>query len=1233
MTNFTLKKSCSRLLGMTFLLLLCFSFQQLNAQIIIESGAVKANFGIDADVQANGTWRIFAPSGEVLPPNSHDDAVGSDDWFDNSDILGSSGSGIGIIDTSNFPAGVLTNGNNIPFTAGMAPNPFDVVNGKLMLDAVYVRDMNYSGNNSDINVFKGNSNKNADNPQSWNIIDGSNPQKNDIIDAMGHLRRDGQFLDDDLWAFIGVSTRSGDGSAYVDFELYRQELVYDEVNTQILNTGTQGGHTAWEFQNNAGDIDISQLGDVIISLDFENGGVVINGNIYVWVRPSDLPGGSIAAANAAFDADPNDTVKFRFVVSGNQPVFESGNDSDGYGYAEIELAENNETVAFASINGVDDMGNKNKNDDVAGDTPTGPFETISGSQANVFDVHPENTFVEFALNLSGIGLDQTSIAGDGCDALFGGVIIKTRSSASFTSELKDLAGPFPFGDIDAAEVSVTGDDLACKDEPQPVVWTASTAAPCSACEYRFFDVDPEANPGASPIPSGSAQSLNDNQILISTGGTYYVEVKVPGVATGSFCLTYGEFTVGQQIPEDIQVSCPEDVEISSCQSQDAIDGSLSQLLEGFSFFYDPIVDQGLVTETYTITEIDGVAQNPAIVIDPSTYSLPETAYCDGINIVFNYSVVDECEQEASCTSSFSITDEADVVLSAPDDSTTSSCDYADQAAADAAFATWLAGFTVDVNPCNADASFDIDQVAPNYCGGSITLVYSIADNCSSDSVTATFSITEAPEIVITLPEVDTTICNINFPEELTASYTGCVPGTLTVGPTNIRPVDECTELADYVFTTPVDNCGNFATETLTITREFDLVGECETAFAYDPDNAQCFLEDNDDVLGPDFDRWGWTNYMECEGTYSMPLYAGAAQCDLDKGTNVGTVNVEYLDGTVTVDYNILVPGYLMSEAHVYVGCDPYPTIGGTPTVAPGQYPFNPEIGHVQNYTVVIENVQGPVYFIAHAVTCQVLCMCTNMSTILSDDEGGSVTFNGGISCETSDGDFIGQSCDNCPNDSNDDQANSDGDSLGDTCDNCPLDTNPDQTDTDRDSVGDACDNCPNVANEDQADTDGDGLGELCDNCPKDSNISQADNDGDGVGDVCDPDDDNDGILDVDDNCPLIPNEKQADSDGDGVGDACSSSQPFRSSSLEFKAYPLPFKDTVTLEYVFDYDTDIKFDIYDLKGVKIYSVENLNYEKGTTGTFNLNMTRYNDQMYLVRLTTIKGSLVKKIITRK
>ncbi len=124
---------------------------------------------------------------------------------------------------------------------------------------------------------------------------------------------------------------------------------------------------------------------------------------------------------------------------------------------------------------------------------------------------------------------------------------------------------------------------------------------------------------------------------------------------------------------------------------------------------------------------------------------------------------------------------------------------------------------------------------------------------------------------------------------------------------------------------------------------------CETAFARGKDGATCFI-------GNGFSRWGWTLGPLSEGNYTYEIYAGAGQCDINKGNLVGTVDVSYQMGDVTVTYNID-NTFTTEETHTYAGNLMFP-IGnnGKPTVAPGQYSIS-------------ENLSGEIYVIAHAVVC------------------------------------------------------------------------------------------------------------------------------------------------------------------------------------------------------------------------------------------------------------------------
>ncbi|HMX67353.1 MAG TPA: thrombospondin type 3 repeat-containing protein, partial [Microthrixaceae bacterium] len=88
------------------------------------------------------------------------------------------------------------------------------------------------------------------------------------------------------------------------------------------------------------------------------------------------------------------------------------------------------------------------------------------------------------------------------------------------------------------------------------------------------------------------------------------------------------------------------------------------------------------------------------------------------------------------------------------------------------------------------------------------------------------------------------------------------------------------------------------------------------------------------------------------------------------------------------------------------------------------------------------------------------------------------------------------------------------DFVGPTCDNCPEDWNPDQRDVECDKQGDLCDVCPTLADMGM-DFDADEVGDDCDNCPTDPNTDQGDHDYDIVGDACD-------------NCPELYNPGQED---------------------------------------------------------------------------------------------------------
>ena len=148
--------------------------------------------------------------------------------------------------------------------------------------------------------------------------------------------------------------------------------------------------------------------------------------------------------------------------------------------------------------------------------------------------------------------------------------------------------------------------------------------------------------------------------------------------------------------------------------------------------------------------------------------------------------------------------------------------------------------------------------------------------------------------------------------------------------------------------------------------------ESETAYAYGGEPlAKCFI---DEVPNLSSNKWGWTNGPLTEGEYEFDMYAGAGQCDINKGTLVGKLIVDYSGGTAVVTYRMTETSdftdelYTLIATQLHIGNDLLPTKkNGSYTAAPGQYGYvDTDHEDITEFTYTVNGLSGDIYIAAHA---------------------------------------------------------------------------------------------------------------------------------------------------------------------------------------------------------------------------------------------------------------------------
>ncbi|MEI2738700.1 MAG: hypothetical protein V9F01_07935 [Chitinophagaceae bacterium] len=397
-----------------------------------------------------------------------------------------------------------------------------------------------------------------------------------------------------------------------------------------------------------------------------------------------------------------------------------------------------------------------------------------------------------------------------------------QSSASNTYTSTSLTN----GNTVTCEITVTGGCLTTNTATSNTITMTVNSLPICAISGPAGPVCPSSGgivyTYAAPVMSSYSWSISGNgSISGSNSGSSVTVVAGPAcnlsytltltITNANGCQSVCSKTVMVAAPT-LTVNCPADMTEGACFNQSAIDAAFAAWKSQFGFtggcnttgtdlsiYTAPPACGGSVTITYVAFDLCGQTQSctktftvqapPARIVNvppvsttsacmyptqaaanaafaawlqlfsvnggcnPSFSTLPSipTApnLCGGSTTV-TWTVTDYCGTTSTHSSTFTIDAAAPVVVTPVSNSTTSACIYPSQTAADAAFASWLGGFSVSGGCSPTFTTSPVTPVAPNVCGGSTTVTWTVTDHCYTTSThSATFTITPAPAVTVT----------------------------------------------------------------------------------------------------------------------------------------------------------------------------------------------------------------------------------------------------------------------------------------------------------------------------------------------------------------------------------------------------------------------------------------------------------------------------------------------------